>query len=213
MELLHTMTQLACDKLLQYPWEDKVRYQDWLAQTYYYVRHSTRLLAAAASRFPFDETGEQFHVRFGKHIGEERSHEKLALHDLKVLGVQELPPELSVTRAFYATQYYKIDRQSPYALMGYILMLEATGPMCGGQILERVRQAHGDKCCSFLKLHTEEDVRHVEIALQQVASLNETEQSIVKQSLRQSTHAYCAILAHIQSSSDLVAYPGQSVST
>ena len=35
-----------------FPWTERAAYVGWLAQTYYYVRHSTRLLAAAAARFP-----------------------------------------------------------------------------------------------------------------------------------------------------------------
>src|SRR5690606_24416532 len=70
----------------KFPWTSRKVYGDWLAQTYYYVRHSTRLLAAAAARFPLDERGSALHYRFAAHIGEEKRHEQLALHDLQQLG-------------------------------------------------------------------------------------------------------------------------------
>ena len=44
--------------LERFPWTDRDAYCEWLAQTYYYVRHSTRLLAAAAARFACDDSGD-----------------------------------------------------------------------------------------------------------------------------------------------------------
>ena len=34
-----------------FPWENNVAYGCWLAQTYYFVRHTTSFLALTASRF------------------------------------------------------------------------------------------------------------------------------------------------------------------
>ena len=48
----------------RFPWEERAAYADWLAQTYYYVRHTTRLIASAAARFPIDERGNSLHHRF-----------------------------------------------------------------------------------------------------------------------------------------------------
>ena len=88
----HNLKQLT-EKLMQeqakaidaFPWDSKEAYADWLAQTYYFVCHSTRLLALAASRFQVDE--DAYHLRFLEHLKEEKSHEKLCLTDLKTLGV------------------------------------------------------------------------------------------------------------------------------
>ena len=49
-------------------WGNKYIYACYLAQTYYYVSHSTRLLASAASRFTQEES--HFHRRFLKHCQE-----------------------------------------------------------------------------------------------------------------------------------------------
>src|SRR5215813_8139137 len=82
------------------PWHIKAVYGAFLAQTYYYVNHSTRLLALAASRFKSSE--EPIHRRFIKHATEEMSHEILALRDLKHLGLSlDNYHEFPSTRAFY----------------------------------------------------------------------------------------------------------------
>jgi pyrroloquinoline quinone (PQQ) biosynthesis protein C len=197
-EVTSLSAQTVSQALKAFPWDDQAKYAQWLAQTYYYVRHSTRLLAAAAARFPLDPTGDRLHVRFGKHIGEERSHEKLAQHDLSVLGVPPATlPEMNSTRMFYETQYYKIEHVGPTALYGYILMLEATGPACGDDLIQQVEVAHGPKCASFLRLHTSEDVDHVQKAIELVAQLPPQEQSPVIQNLGQSAQAYVGILQEI----------------
>jgi predicted metal-dependent hydrolase len=155
-------------------------------------------LAAAAARFSLDSRGNAYHLRFGAHIGEECSHEQLALNDLQRLGVDaNALRELSSTRMFYETQYYKIDYVDPYALYGYILMLEATGPLCGDAIATRVTSAHGPKCASFLKLHAAEDVDHVQRALAMVGELDTSTHATVLQNLHQSASAYRLMLSEI----------------
>lgn len=195
---VETVSREVARALQRFPWENKRAYGQWLAQTYFYVRHSTRLLAAAAARFSLDNRGNAFHVRFGAHIGEEKSHEKLALYDLKQLGSSiDAFSELSSTRMFYETQYYKINYVDPFALYGYILMLEATGPLCGSQLVERVTRAHGPKSATFLKLHVEEDVDHAQRALEMVGELDPATHDIVQQNLHQSAKAYCLMLSEI----------------
>jgi pyrroloquinoline quinone (PQQ) biosynthesis protein C len=205
-EILETVSNEVADSLNHFPWEAKAAYAGWLAQTYFYVRHSTRLLAAAAARFSLDNRGNTFHVRFGAHIGEERSHEKLALHDIGQLGVPaDGLRELNSTRMFYETQYYKIEYVDPFALYGYILMLEATGPACGNAIVERVTKAYGPKCASFLKLHAAEDVDHVQRALELVGQLDPATHDLVLQNLHQSGQAYRLMLRDIQADTGALA--------
>lgn len=95
-------------------------------------------------------------------MAEEKKHELLALHDIQVLGeTLESLPEHPSTRMFYEPQYFKIEHQSPLALFGYILPLEAIGPAQGPQIAESVTAVYGPKCASFVKLHAGEDVEHL----------------------------------------------------
>jgi len=179
----------------RFPWEDRRAYADWTAQTYYYVRHSTRLLAAAAARFAYDERGNALHHRFASHMAEEKKHELLCVHDLKQLGTSlDGLAEHHSTRAFYEPQYYKIEHCAPIALFGYILPLEAIGPACGQRIIDRVVAAHGEKSASFLKLHSAEDVEHLDKALALLEVLPPAERRLVEGNMRQTTYAYVAML-------------------
>jgi hypothetical protein len=200
--LAETVAELAA-AVDRFPWERRTAYADWLAQTYYYVRHSTRLLAAAAARFAFDERGNALHHRFAAHMGEEKKHEQLCTHDLRELRASiEDYSERHSTRMFYEPQYYKIEHEAPIALFGYIMPLEAIGPAHGGRIIARVEAAHGDKCASFVKLHSKDDVEHLEKANALVEALPHHERRLVETNLRQTTFAYVAMLEDIRRKSD-----------
>jgi thiaminase len=188
----------------RFPWSDRRAYADWLAQTYFYVRHSTRLLAAAAARFSHDERDTALHCRFAAHMAEEKKHELLCVHDLKVIGASlDSLPEHHSTRMFYEPQYYKIEHQAPIALFGYILPLEAIGPSHGKRILEPLLLAHGDKCAAFLKLHAAEDIDHLDKALELLDGLAGAERTLVEENMRQTTYAYVAMLEDIRRHLDL----------
>lgn len=146
-------------KAQQFPWENKEAYANWVSQTYHYVCHSTRLLALAASRF--DDA--KLHGRFLEHLREEKGHEKLATNDLKHLGmpVGECFPE---THAFYMTQYYYLEHMPPTAFFGWILCLEGVAATVGTEIYNRVKAAHGEKAAAFWKVHSGEDIEHLEKA-------------------------------------------------
>lgn len=182
----------------QFPWTNRAAYAGWLAQTYYYVRHSTRLLAAAAARFPQDREGDALHHRFGAHIGEEKRHELLCVRDLQALGeTLEAWPELLTTRMFYEPQYYKVEHQAPSALLGYILPLEVIAPRSGLLVVEQVTAAFGPKCANFMKVHAQEDVKHVERALALVEGLPSRERGLIEENMKQTALAYTGVLDSI----------------
>lgn len=190
-----TVDQLG-KHLAQYPWEDADAYANWLAQTYYYVTHSTRLLTAAAARMPFDMLGSKLHYRCAAHVAEEKRHELLAIHDLNVLGYKlDSFPELPATKLFYEPQYMKIERIDPIALFGYILVLEALASTHGQAHTARVVAAHGSQAATFLKLHSTEDPDHVTKALESLASLNGEQQRVVCDNIEQSGFAYALLLS------------------
>lgn len=181
-----------------FPWEDREPYGDWLAQTYYHVRHSTRLLAAATARFAFDARGQALHARFGAHIGEEAHHELLAEHDLRALGFAlEQFPERHLTRTFYEPQYYKIEHLCPIALIGYIVPLEAAAAALGGAVLERLRSAHGKEAVSFVKVHAHDDPDHLEKAYAAIELAAPDERAIIETNIAQTAAGYAALLAEI----------------
>jgi thiaminase len=175
------------------PWHDKAIYGAFLAQTYHYVNHSTRLLALAASRFQSSE--ERIHRRFIKHATEEMSHEILALRDLKNLGLSlDSYHEFPSTRAFYQTQYYMIEHVSPWSFWGYILMLEGLALTEGAWLFQEIEQHHGEKAGSFVKVHAIEDVGHMAEAEQALSHLPDSQRPLVREQIANSCFYYGAML-------------------
>jgi thiaminase len=175
------------------PWHNKRVYGAFLAQTYYYVSHSTRLLALAASRFK--SSHEQVHRRFIKHATEEMSHEILALHDLKHLGLAlEHYSEFPSTRAFYQTQYYMIEHVSPWSFWGYILMLEGLALTKGNWLLREVTQHHGEDAGAFIRVHAAEDIGHMAEAEKALKSIPDEERPLVIEQIANSCFYYRAML-------------------
>lgn len=167
------------DVVRAFPFEEPRAYAQFLAQTRHYVVHSTRLLGAAAARIGDDR--EALHVRFLQHAAEERSHHRLAEHDLRKLG-RDLSqyPELPGTQALYQSQYYRVEHQAPTALFGYIFMLEGLSVAHGAWIYDRVVQAHGKEAATFVKLHANEDEDHLEKAFDVVSQLPEDELALIR---------------------------------
>lgn len=182
----------------RFPWGSRLAYGDFLAQTYYFVCHSTRLLAAAAARFPLDQRGQTLHARFAAHISEEKHHELLAEHDIRALGLSvEVFPERHLTRAFYEPQYYKIEHQGPMTLFGYILPLEAAAARLGGPMLAALVSAHGKGAVSFAKVHAQDDPEHLDSAFAAIDLATPVERSFIDVNLRQSMYIYIALLQEI----------------
>ena len=71
------------DAMYSFPWESQKAYEYWLAQTFFFVKHSTRLLAMGSAFSGFEH--EDIHRRMIDHLKEEQGHEYLAVNDLKVL--------------------------------------------------------------------------------------------------------------------------------
>ena len=176
-----------------FPWETKEAYGTWLAQTYFFVLHSTRLLALTAANFSLQDN--EPHQRFLHHIDEEKSHEMLALKDLQHLKMPIASfRELAETSALYQAQYYWIEHKSPFAFFGYIMALEGFAVSCGKHVYSRVRKAHGDKATLFVKVHAEEDVGHLEKAFEQIDKIPQAEFSAFVENFRFSAHFYCRML-------------------
>ena len=189
--------EIYSQRVSSFAWEDPQCYASWLSQTYHFVSHSTRLIALAASRFYLDQDG--LHNRFLAHIQEEKSHEKLAIHDIKALGLEPANfPELSLTKGFYRSQYYFIERVEAASFLGYIMALEGIAVYAGPVALKKAQKAHGSKATSFLKVHSEEDVEHIEQALNQFEQLTLKGQQHSFENLIQSGELYCQMLDRIE---------------
>jgi len=177
-------------------WEDKNLYADWLAQTYYYVSHATRVLSKAASICTLEQ--EPLHKAFLKSINEEKNHEILALNDLTKLGTSiDHFPEHVETSAYYQALYYLMDYHGPFALVGYFLPLEGLGAIGSGELYDRIMNAHGAKAASFVQVHAKADVSHYDDGLDILNGLNAEQLKIVQRSLFLSTELYCNILQKV----------------
>lgn len=194
MEELKKYSQRVRD----FNWENKDCYASWLSQTYHFVCHSTRLISFAASGFYKDR--EKEHSRYIKHISEEHFHEKLAEKDLKNLGKSLSDyPELSITKGFYQSQYYQISRLDASAFIGYVIALEGIAVLAGKDVVERTIKTHGKQCATFLKVHAEEDLKHIEDALDQYELLKDEHRKWAYDNFIQSGDLYCEMLDKIES--------------
>lgn len=190
------------ESVLQVPIEDAEVYGNWLAQTYYFVCHSTRLLALTSSRFPLDQN--DYHYRYAEHIKEERGHEILALNDLKKMKLKiENFPELTETKAFYQTQYYQIEHVSPMAFWGYVFCLEVFAISGGVNLYQRVCEAHGKSAGIFLNVHVNEDEGHVDEAYEILKDLKDQDLKVIEENLKLSCDLYAGIYKRIKSVHEL----------
>lgn len=188
-----------------YPWENKYIYGSFLAQTYYYVSHSCRLLAFAAALSKLSENN--YFNRSIKHISEESNHEVLAEKDLQRLGFNLSDfLETGTTRALYESQYYKIQNQDPTALLGYILALEGIAVHSVPPVFSRLSQAFDKKSLNFLRVHSEEDPEHLHKAFEQIEKLNSEQKTYVEMNFLQT----CDMYTHFLQSCKLVALSSES---
>ncbi|WP_394823374.1 iron-containing redox enzyme family protein [Pendulispora albinea] len=183
-------------ELLAFPIHQRRAYGDFMAQAYYWVSHSTRLLALAASRLG---TGnEPQHRRLLEHAREENGHHLYAERDLRHLGMRvEDFSELAPTAALYQTQYYLIEHVHPTALFGYIILLEGVSVLCGREGLERASAAFGEHAVSFLKMHSNADEDHLPKAFATLATLPAELQSLVQTNCKNSAELLRATLRAI----------------
>lgn len=197
-----TSVDLMVQSLEEFPWDSKIAYAEFLAQTYYYIRHSTRLLAASASRFSQED--QAMHKRFMKHSDEENSHELLAVRDLQKLGYKmEDFPELPQTRSFYEVQYYKIEHCDPAALLGYILALEVTATHLA-PIQKKLTGLYGNECVKLIQVHSDEDPDHVEKALKSISALADWRVKEIEINIEQSAILYAGMIEAVKARSQSV---------
>lgn len=195
---LETSIALSQASYESMPWDNKSFYANYMAQTFYYVRHSTRILALSAGRLNY-ENQQQIHLRFLKHLGEEANHEKLAINDLKFLGYKiDDFKELNSTKFFYEPQYYKIEHQHPMALMGYILFLEVLALNVCPPLSRKLHDIYGKKAATFLFVHGEEDPHHVSEAKKLLESLDPVALKFITENLIQSAYAFDMMMKEIR---------------
>lgn len=183
-------------------WGDRWFYANWLAQTFYYTRHATRVISWAAAKTPHSH--EWVHLKLIQHIEEEKNHEELANHDLKNLGFSlEQFPELSSTTAYYSTLFYLLEHSSPLALFGYFSILEGLAINAGVKLHHYIENQYGKNTATFLKVHCKADVKHFEEDLSILEKFNEQELLVIEKSVVLSIDLYKNLMLELGESSKL----------
>lgn len=191
-----SILQPTIEVVRDFDWSNTRGYANWTAQTFYIVNHSTRLFAYAAARTPIAKN--DFHNRFIKHMMEEKGHENLASTDLKALGYTLSDfPELPSTSALYQTQYYWVNEVSPYAFFGYLMALEGLAATVGKDVREAVNKSHEAKSTKFVKVHSEEDLHHIEECFEWLQKIPEGEMQFVYRNLVNSLKNYANMVNEI----------------
>jgi thiaminase len=190
------------DEVSKFPWHDAQAYSDFLAQTFYFVKESTKLLLLAAAYSPMNS---KLQFRFNDHAREERGHEKLLRMDLDHLGLKvENLPEHPATSSFYQPQYYWIQHNDPRAFFGYVLFLEGAAVHFGPRVYEKVVAAHGKSAGHFLKAHGHEDVEHVEKAMKEISQMEPEVLAKIEHNFKQASAMYLRILQSCAASASSV---------
>jgi hypothetical protein len=180
-----------------FTWENPVAYGYWLAQTYYFVRHTTSFLGLTASRFGHWQRDRQY--RQIRHLAGESGHDQLLVNDLKTLGREFRDfPELPETSALYQSQYYFIDHEQPAAHFAYAYVLEGLAAKKIQLIYPRLTTIYPPEACRFLHVHMIEDQEHFEDGLDILDDLTAPEASSFLRNLQQTSYFYIAMLDHIQ---------------
>jgi len=178
------------------PWTNKEFYKNWLAQSFYYTTHSTRMLAFAAGWSPTDE--QNYYRRSLTHIREEQSHDLLAVRDLEKLGSKrEKYEELEICRSLWEPQFYKMQR-NPKILLGYILALENLAVLTFPKLNQTLLETYGKDATHFVRVHAEDDPDHVEEAIHQIEACTEEEQQEIRKNFDQTCVAYRLLLNDIK---------------
>jgi hypothetical protein len=166
--------------------KDREVYAQWLAQTYYFVRHSVPLLGYALPHLKNDVLKQ----RFCSHMGEEDRHDLMLIKDLEKLGrdISEFP-EWGLTQGFYQSQYYRIQFEGATSFLGYILFLEALASGWGRDAYSSVKSVFPNATL-FLRVHSEEDPAHVDEALSAILKLGPEEQQNIYRNMMYSAEIY-----------------------
>lgn len=179
------------------PWENPDFYKHWLAQQYFLVSHTPRLLCAFALRIPLESKKEFLEIMH--HLKEETGHDLWLLSDLEKMG--HTPDQfnfLPSASSLIKSQYYQIQHDDPISLCGYSQFLELLSAETAGVLAARVESAHGKKTAVFLKGHALVDVQHAEDGWNMIDRASESQIPKIKENLIMTSLLYLQMLTEIK---------------
>ena len=119
--------------------------------------------------------------------------------DLKKFGKSlEEFQELSSTSLMWQSQSYLIE-QDPLYFMGYIIALEEVAAKFGENLFGSIKKTH-NKGFQFLKVHSEDDIEHIEHAYKVIDSLDDIRKVQILKNAKQTASAYISMLKDVSQS-------------
>jgi len=196
---LNQMIDKLSQELSQLQWKDKNQYAQWLAQTYFYVRHTSEFLKLCEPILREKGLSDALAHNLS-HQREEAGHEKLLLNDLKTLGFNiEDFKELPSIQVLYNYQYYWLKRhKSVAAHNAYALLFEGTAAQSGRILSDIVAAHYGKKAATFIEVHAGLDGEHFAEGLSALNSLPPKEAEQFRDSLLVTTRLYIETLKIIK---------------
>lgn len=195
---IEKQVELTTRQLHDYPFESEQFYENFLSQTYYYTKHSPKMLMKAL-QFIENQNVKQ---AFTEHASEEAGHHNLAKNDLYQLN-QKKPQdfeELPNTKKLYLRVYEAIESE-PYSILGYAMALEFLAVKACPGLIEQC-QGHPHLCISFLDEHGELDIQHTENAYKLYETLAEDEKKQVEKYFHYCLDDYLNMCEEINTISD-----------
>jgi len=144
----------------------RTAYLAYLRETYHLIRHTTSVMARAASHLP-DEM-RSLRGWLIEQALDEHNHDLLCLNDIEALGMQPHAFVQSVPKSGawgLITQSYYLAEHDPISLLAFLLTTEGIGSAYGTQYADLLTShLYGYKSnqVTFLRAHGGFDVKHVE---------------------------------------------------
>ena len=191
---------LSLDVVDSIQWENNGVYTNWLAQTFFYARYTTRIIALASANLNINDIDT--HKSFLKHLREENGHEKIAISDLKKMGkdITQFTPN-EITNHLYQSQWFWIS-QCPMSVYGYFLYLEGIAIVHGPRIHERLSKKFPKDSIKYFAVHVEEDVDHVEKHFSLLQEREKFEVDMINENMEQTAKTYLSFLKQINATTN-----------
>ncbi|GAB2197092.1 TenA family transcriptional regulator [Sessilibacter sp. MAH4] len=140
-------------------------YVAFLQQAFHHVKHTVPLLMRCGSRLT--ESQEWLRVAIAEYIEEESGHQEWVLNDIAACGYNKEQARVSVpnfaTEMMVSYAYDSIDRVSPLAFFGMVLVLEGTSTQLATKAAGVIQASLNlpNSAFSYLTSHGELDLEHV----------------------------------------------------
>ncbi len=197
-QTIENKVSIAADKIRILPWENRSFYTQWLAQQYFLVRHTPKLLCAFALQLPIHQSDELNEILY--HLKEETGHDRWLIKDLQKFdkSPEHFQPS-PMANALIMSQYYYIQHTDPMALCGYSQFLEYTSAVVAGELADRVEREFGPGTAVFLRGHSHVDVEHAEDGWKLLSRATDKQKTLIFENLEMTDSLYSQLLSEISS--------------